>query len=65
MTRSIVARDPDRGALRVAVESCFLSGGATVPWGEYRARPLSPDTWDDFTRLAETPWRLEWVLVCA
>jgi uncharacterized Ntn-hydrolase superfamily protein len=32
MTFSIVARDPDNGALGVAVASKFLSVGSTVPW---------------------------------
>jgi len=35
MTFSIVARDPDSGALGVAVQTCMFAAGAIVPW----ARP--------------------------
>ena len=35
MTYSIVARDPESGALGVAVQSCMFGVGAVVPW----ARP--------------------------
>ena len=35
MTYSIVARDPDSGALGVAVQTCMFAVGAIVPW----ARP--------------------------
>ncbi|MGE0681099.1 MAG: DUF1028 domain-containing protein [Candidatus Binatia bacterium] len=34
MTYSIVARDPDSGAVGVAVQSCYFSVGAVVPWAE-------------------------------
>lgn len=34
MTYSIVARDPISGALGVAVQSCYFSVGAVVPWAE-------------------------------
>src|SRR5262245_40788856 len=32
MTYSIVARDPDTGALGVAVQTCMFAVGAIVPW---------------------------------
>ena len=32
MTYSIVARDPDSGALGVAVQTCWFAVGAVVPW---------------------------------
>ena len=32
MTYSIVARDPDSGAMGVAVETCMFGVGAIVPW---------------------------------
>jgi len=32
MTYSIVARDPESGALGVAVQTCMFAVGATVPW---------------------------------
>lgn len=32
MTYSIVARDPDSGALGVAVQTCWFAAGAIVPW---------------------------------
>ena len=32
MTYSIVARDPDTGALGVAVQTCMFAVGAVVPW---------------------------------
>jgi len=35
MTFSIVARDPESGALGVAMQTCMLGAGAVVPW----ARP--------------------------
>ncbi|GHO66338.1 hypothetical protein KSC_052300 [Ktedonobacter sp. SOSP1-52] len=34
MTYSIVARDPERGELGIAVQSKFLSVGAVVPWAK-------------------------------
>lgn len=34
MTYSIVARDPLTGELGVAVQSCYFSVGAVVPWAE-------------------------------
>ncbi len=34
MTYSIVARDPISGELGVAVQSCYFSVGAVVPWAE-------------------------------
>lgn len=34
MTYSIVARDPDTGALGVAVQTCNLAVGTWVPWAE-------------------------------
>jgi uncharacterized Ntn-hydrolase superfamily protein len=34
MTYSIIARDPDSGAVGVAVQSCYFSVGAVVPWAE-------------------------------
>jgi len=34
VTYSIVARDPDTGAFGVAVQSCYFSVGAVVPWVE-------------------------------
>lgn len=34
MTYSIVARDPNTGELGVAVQSCYFSVGAVVPWAE-------------------------------
>ena len=35
MTFSIVARDPETGALGVAMQTCMFAAGAVVPW----ARP--------------------------
>jgi uncharacterized Ntn-hydrolase superfamily protein len=34
MTYSIIARDPDSGAVGVAVQSFYFSVGAVVPWAE-------------------------------
>jgi uncharacterized Ntn-hydrolase superfamily protein len=34
MTYSIIARDPQTGELGVAVQSCYFSVGAVVPWAE-------------------------------
>jgi len=34
VTYSIVARDPESGALGVAVQSCYFSVGSVVPWVE-------------------------------
>jgi uncharacterized Ntn-hydrolase superfamily protein len=34
MTYSIIARDPDSGEMGVAVQSCYFSVGAVVPWAE-------------------------------
>lgn len=34
MTYSIIARDPDSGEIGVAVQSCYFSVGAVVPWAE-------------------------------
>ena len=34
MTYSIIARDPDSGEVGVAVQSCYFSVGAVVPWAE-------------------------------
>lgn len=34
MTYSIIARDPNSGAVGVAVQSCYFSVGAVVPWAE-------------------------------
>jgi uncharacterized Ntn-hydrolase superfamily protein len=34
MTCSIVARDPQTGALGVAVETCMFAVGSIVPWAQ-------------------------------
>jgi len=34
MTYSIIAREPDSGEIGVAVQSCYFSVGAVVPWAE-------------------------------
>jgi uncharacterized Ntn-hydrolase superfamily protein len=45
MTFSIVARDPEKGELGVAVESKFLAVGAVVPWARAGVGAIATQAW--------------------
>ncbi len=45
MTFSIVARDPDKGELGIAVQSKFLAVGAVVPWARAGIGAIATQAW--------------------
>lgn len=45
MTFSIVARDPERGELGIAVQSKFLAVGAVVPWAKAGVGAVATQAW--------------------
>src|SRR5690349_17928193 len=45
MTFSIVARDPHRGELGIAVQSKFLAVGAVVPWAKAGIGAIATQSW--------------------
>ncbi len=49
MTFSIVARDPQKGELGIAVESKFLGVGAVVPWAKAGVGAIATQSWANTT----------------
>jgi uncharacterized Ntn-hydrolase superfamily protein len=49
MTYSVVARDPESGAFGVAVQSCYFSVGAVVPWVEAGVGAVATQSFADVT----------------
>ena len=47
MTFSICARDPETGALGVAVQTCMLAVGATVPWARAGVGAVATQSFTD------------------
>ncbi|HEY6429512.1 MAG TPA: DUF1028 domain-containing protein [Acidimicrobiales bacterium] len=47
VTYSIVARDPDTGALGVGVQSCFFGAGRAVPWLEAGVGAIASQAFSD------------------
>ena len=45
MTFSIVARDPQKGELGIAVQSKFLGVGAVVPWAKAGVGAVATQSW--------------------
>src|SRR5512135_2524483 len=45
MTFSIVARDPQKGELGIAVQSKFLGVGAVVPWAKAGVGAIATQSW--------------------
>src|SRR5947209_13488283 len=45
MTFSIVARDPEKGELGIAVQSKFLAVGAVVPWAKAGIGAMATQSW--------------------
>src|SRR5262252_4032105 len=45
MTFSIVARDPQKGELGIAVQSKFLAVGAVVPWARAGIGAIATQSW--------------------
>lgn len=45
MTFSIVARDPEKGELGIAVQSKFLGVGAVVPWAKAGVGAIATQSW--------------------
>ena len=45
MTFSIVARDPQKGELGIAVQSKFLAVGAVVPWAKAGVGAIATQSW--------------------